>query len=78
LPQLQSASFGGAGLGYGDLFAAAVVGGVLAVERGPQLAAALGLLAVSLAWDQLYRCTTFFPRPCRRRLSCSLGKRGGR
>jgi hypothetical protein len=54
LPQLQAASFGTAGLGYGDLFAAAVVGGVLAVERGPQLAAALGLVAVSLAWDQLF------------------------
>jgi hypothetical protein len=54
LPQLQSASFGGAGLGYGDLFAAAVVGGVLASERGPQVAAALGLIAVSLVWDQLF------------------------
>jgi hypothetical protein len=54
LPQLQSASFGVAGLGYGDLFAAAVVGGVLAVERAPQVAAALGLLAISLVWDQLF------------------------
>jgi hypothetical protein len=54
LPQLQSASFGVAGLGYGDLFAAAVVGGILAAERGPQLAAAIGLIAVSLAWDQLF------------------------
>jgi hypothetical protein len=54
LPQLQSASFGTAGLGYGDFFAAAVVGGILAAERGPQLAATAALVAVSLAWDQLF------------------------
>ena len=42
------------GLGYGDFFAAAVVGGILAAERGPQLAAALGMVAVSLCWDQLF------------------------
>lgn len=54
LPQLQSAAFGPAGLGYGDFFAAAVVGGILAAERGPQLAAALGMVAVTLAWDQLF------------------------
>jgi hypothetical protein len=54
LPQLQSASFGHAGLGYGDFFAAAVVGGILAAERAPQLAAAVGMVVVSLAWDQLF------------------------
>jgi hypothetical protein len=54
LPQLQSASFGGAGLGYGDFFAAAVVGGILAAERRHLLLAALTMLAVSLAWDQLF------------------------
>jgi hypothetical protein len=54
LPQLQSLAFGNAGLGYGDVFAAAVLGGILAVERGPQLAAAAALLVVSLAWDQLF------------------------
>jgi prepilin signal peptidase PulO-like enzyme (type II secretory pathway) len=54
LPQLQSASFGGAGLGYGDFFAAAVVGGILAAERRPQLVAAAATLAVSLVWDQLF------------------------
>jgi hypothetical protein len=54
LPQLQSASFGRAGLGYGDFFAAAVVGGILAAERAPQLIAAVAMLAVSLAWDQLF------------------------
>ncbi len=54
LPQLQSAAFGLAGMGYGDFFAAAVVGGILAAERGPQAAAAVAMVAVSLAWDQLF------------------------
>jgi hypothetical protein len=54
LPQLQSAAFGDAGLGYGDFFAAAVVGGILAAERAPQLAAAVATLAVTLCWDQLF------------------------
>jgi hypothetical protein len=54
LPQLQSASFAGAGLGYGDFFAAAVVGGVLAAERAPQLVAAVATIALTLCWDQLF------------------------
>ena len=54
LPQLQSLAFGHAGLGYGDVFAAAVVGAVLATERAPQLAAALGVLVVTFVWDQLF------------------------
>jgi hypothetical protein len=54
LPQLQSASLGGAGLGYGDFLAAAVVGAILAAERGPQRLAAVATLAVSLAWDHLF------------------------
>jgi hypothetical protein len=54
LPRLQSAAFGHAGLGYGDFFAAAVVGGILAAERGPQVVAAIATVAVSLVWDQLF------------------------
>lgn len=54
LPQLQSSGFGDAGLGYGDYFAAAVVGAILAAERVPQLAALAALLVVSYAWDQLF------------------------
>jgi hypothetical protein len=54
LPQLQSASFGFAGLGYGDFFAAAVVGGILAAERRAQWLAAPVLVLLSLAWDQLF------------------------
>jgi hypothetical protein len=54
LPRLQSASFGNAGLGYGDFFAAAVVGGILAAERAPQVVPALAMIAVAVCWDQLF------------------------
>ncbi|MEA2228278.1 MAG: hypothetical protein QOF04_1908 [Solirubrobacteraceae bacterium] len=54
LPQLQSAAFGTAGLGYGDFFAAAVVGGILAAEGRRQVAAAVATVVVSLVWDQLF------------------------
>jgi hypothetical protein len=54
LPQLQSASFGYAGLGYDDFFVAAVVGALLASRPRRQLVSALALVAVSLAWDQLF------------------------
>jgi hypothetical protein len=54
LPQLQSASFDHAGLGYGDFFAAGVLGGVLAADGRTQLAAAVGVLVASLAWDQMF------------------------
>jgi hypothetical protein len=54
LPQLQSASFGAAGLGYGDFFAAAVVGAILAAERRNQLVAAVATVVFSLVWDQLF------------------------
>jgi hypothetical protein len=54
LPQFQSAAFGSASIGYGDLFAAAVVGGILAAERRSQLAGAVAMLGVTLCWDQLF------------------------
>jgi hypothetical protein len=61
LPQLQSAAFGHAGLGYGDFFAAAVVGGILAAEGRPQLGPAVAMLVVSLAWDQLFLVYDILP-----------------
>jgi hypothetical protein len=61
LPQLQSASYHFAGMGYGDFFAAAVVGGLLAMERRPQLAGAVALLVVSFAWDQLFLVKDVLP-----------------
>ncbi len=54
LPQLQSAGFGSMSIGYGDFFIAAVVGGILAFERRPQLAAGAATLVFALAWDQLF------------------------
>lgn len=54
LPQLQSASFSGAGMGYGDFFAAAVVGAILAAEQRSRLSFALVMLAAALCWDQLF------------------------
>src|SRR4051812_14304612 len=61
LPQLQSASFGFAGLGYGDFFAAGVLGGILALERRSQPVAAVALLVVSYAWDQLFLVVDTIP-----------------
>ena len=62
LPRLQSASFGTAGLGYGDFFAAAVVGGIFAAERVPQLLAAAAMIDVTLAWQQLHLVSDVLPR----------------
>jgi hypothetical protein len=54
LPQLQSASFHFASMGYGDFFAAGVLGGLLAIERRPQLIPAVAVFVVSFFWDQLF------------------------
>ena len=61
LPQLQSAAFGFASLGYGDFFAAAVVGGILAAEGRPQLGPAIAMFVVSYAWDQLFLVYDILP-----------------
>jgi len=61
LPQLQSASFHFASLGYGDFFAAAVLGGILAAQRRPQVVPMVALLLVSLAWDQLFLVVDTLP-----------------
>ncbi|MFN8110190.1 MAG: hypothetical protein U0Y82_10185 [Thermoleophilia bacterium] len=56
LPQLQSARLHGATLGYGDFLSSAVVGAVLAAQRGRWWAVggALAMLPVTLAWDQWF------------------------
>lgn len=61
LPRLQAVGFGGAGMGYGDVFVAGVLGAVLAAERGPWVAAALGVFATSLAWDQMFLVVDVIP-----------------
>jgi len=56
LPQLQSAAFGSAVMGYGDLFIAAALGGLLAatVGRSLQLRAAALTAVLALAFDLLF------------------------
>jgi hypothetical protein len=54
LPQLQFLDPHHASMGYGDVFVAGVLGGVLAAERRAQLPVALLVLAVSVAWDSLF------------------------
>jgi hypothetical protein len=56
LPQLQSAVFGSALMGYGDLFVAGVLGGLLAatVGRAPQRGAAALAAGLALCFDLLF------------------------
>jgi hypothetical protein len=54
LPQLQFLDLHHASLGYGDVFVAGVLGGLLAAERRPQLPVALLVLALSATWDALF------------------------
>jgi hypothetical protein len=61
LPQLQFLDLHHASLGYGDVFVAAVLGGVLAVERRGQLRIALLVLAFSIAWDTLFLVVDTLP-----------------
>ncbi len=61
LPQLQINRLGDSSLDFGDFFAAAVVGGILAAERAPQLVAALACLAFALLWNQLFLVTDSLP-----------------
>ena len=54
LPRLQTAFLGGASLGYGDLFTAAVFGALLAAEGRRQSAAAAVSLVAFAAFDFLF------------------------
>lgn len=55
LPRLQSAAFGSALMGYGDLFVAAVLGGLLAAQGGArQLQGAVLTAAFALTFDLLF------------------------
>lgn len=61
LPRLQSIGFGFASMGYGDLFVAGVLGGILAVEHRPQLRFAAAVFIASLAFDQLFALVDVLP-----------------
>jgi hypothetical protein len=56
LPRLQSAAFGSALMGYGDLFVAAALGGLLAggSVRGERLRGAALATVLALAFDMLF------------------------
>jgi hypothetical protein len=56
LPRLQAEVFGSAVMGYGDLFVAGVLGGLLAVtgDRSRQLTGALLVALLALAFDFLF------------------------
>jgi hypothetical protein len=54
LPQLQFLAMPHASLGYGDVFVAGVLGGVLAARGIRQWPVALLVLALGIAWDTLF------------------------
>jgi hypothetical protein len=54
LPQLQFLDLHHASIGYGDVFVAGVLGGVLAAEGTRQLPVAALTLLLSIAWDLLF------------------------
>ncbi len=67
LPRLQAATFGSALMGYGDLFVAAVFGGMLAAEgragrrAGDQALAAVLTAGLALAFDLLFFAVNELP-----------------
>jgi hypothetical protein len=61
LPQLQFAHVGSAILGFGDLFVAAVLGAILAGDRGLQLRATGLAAALALAFDLLFFFVSILP-----------------
>jgi hypothetical protein len=61
LPRLQVAHIGNVATDYGDYFIAGLVGGILAAERRPQAVAAVAMLAVAEAWNQLFLVVDSLP-----------------
>lgn len=61
LPKLQFVAFSGATMGYGDLFVAAVLGGILLLERRPQLPIAFACLIFAALFDLLFFVTDELP-----------------
>ncbi len=61
LPRLQFAQFGSAVMGFGDLFIAAVLGAMLAGDRGLQLRAAALAAGLALAFDLLFLFVAVLP-----------------
>ena len=76
---LQSAVFGSAVMGYGDLFVAGALGGLLACARRPparRCARPRSPAALALCFDLLFLPWTSCPRPSRWPRRCSHDRRG--
>jgi len=54
LPRLQVADIGDVSTDYGDYFVAGLVGGILAADHRPQVAAAIATFVLAQAWNQLF------------------------
>jgi hypothetical protein len=61
LPRLQVAEIGDVSTDYGDFFVAGLVGGILAVERRPQVIAAVATFVVAQAFNQLFLVVDSLP-----------------
>jgi hypothetical protein len=61
LPRLQVAELGNVSTDYGDFFVAGLVGGILAADGRPQLAAAVAVFAVAQAFNQLFLVVDSLP-----------------
>jgi hypothetical protein len=61
LPQLQFVTFGSASMGYGDLFIAALLGGLLLVEGTRQAPVAIACLVFAALFDLLFFVTDELP-----------------
>jgi hypothetical protein len=61
LPRLQSVLFGSVSMGYGDLFVAALLGAVLAVEQRLQAPAALLTFVLAALFDLLFLTVAELP-----------------
>jgi hypothetical protein len=61
LPRLQVAEIGQTATDYGDFFIAGVVGGILALERRPQVIAAVLTFAAAELWNQLFLVVDSLP-----------------
>jgi hypothetical protein len=61
LPRLQLASLGSAVMGFGDLFLAATLGALLAVDRRMQLTGAALVAVIALAFDLLFLAVDQLP-----------------
>jgi hypothetical protein len=61
LPQLQYLQLPNASLGYGDVFVAGVLGGILAQRSERQVPVALLVLVLSVLWDLLFYVVDTLP-----------------